>query len=231
VVMAVTALGTQSVVQIGFASRDGKAARKGFLLGGLIILPVGFISAMIGLAAAGLYPGIEAKEALPMVVLELNPLIAGMILAGLWAADVSTACALLLGSSTLVVDDIIKRFFAPDLTERGAWMVSRGTVLVISVVTFILATTVTGILTTLLAGLALNAGYALLVMVTLFCPFLCRKGSALWVLVATFAAFGLWFVKPELGGLAHPVYYTMIAAAVAFFVVAVVDRRKIKLES
>jgi len=231
VVMTVTALGTQSVVQVGFASRDGKAARKGFLLGGLIILPVGFISAMIGLAAAGLHPGIEAKEALPMAVLELNPLIAGMILAGLWAADVSTACALLLGSSTLVVDDIIKRFFAPDLSARGAWMVSRGTVLVISVVTFILATTVTGILTTLLAGLALNAGYALLVMVTLFCPFLCRKGSALWVLVATFGAFGLWFVKPEIGGLAHPVYYTMIAAAGAFFVVAAVDRRKIRLES
>ncbi len=34
---------------------------------------------------------------------------------GLWAADVSTASALLIGSATLVTDDIVKRFVAPDL--------------------------------------------------------------------------------------------------------------------
>jgi len=226
VVMAVTALGTQSVLQIGFASRDGKAARKGFLLGGLIILPVGFISALIGLAAAGVHPGIDAREALPLAVLDLNPLIAGMILAGLWAADVSTACALLLGSATLTVDDIIKRFFAPNLGARGEWLVSRGTVLAISVLTYILATTVTGILKTLLAGLALNAGYALLLLMTLFCPALCRKGSALWVLLATFAAFGAWFALPGTWQAYHPVYYTLVAAVAAFLITAVVDRRR-----
>jgi solute:Na+ symporter, SSS family len=230
VVMAVTALGTQSVLQVGFASRDGRAARRGFLLGGMIILPVGFISALIGLAAVGLHPGIEAKDALPMAVLDLHPLVAGMILAGLWAADVSTACALLLGSATLVVDDVIKRFFAPGLTARGEWLVSRGTVLAISVATFVLAAAVeTGILTTLLAGLALNAGYALMVLVTLFCPSLCRRGSAFWVLVATFAAFGAWYVTPESWHLPHPVYHTLIAAVAVFFLVAVIDRRRIDM--
>jgi len=43
---------------------------------------------------------------------------AGLVLAGLWAADVSTAVGLLLGSSTLVVEDIWKRFIQPDIPEK-----------------------------------------------------------------------------------------------------------------
>lgn len=227
-VMAVTALGTQSVLQVGFASKDGTSARRGFLLGGMIILPVGFISALIGLAAVVIHPDIAAKQALPLVVLDLNPVIAGMILAGLWAADVSTACALLLGSATLTVDDIIKRFVAPDLSGRGEWLVARGTVLVISVITFIMATTVSGILETLLAGLALNAGYAVLLMMTLFCPALCRRGSATWTLLATLGGLGLWYCLPPSGReiMPHPVYMTLLAALLSFFVVAVIDRRR-----
>ena len=228
VVMAVTALGNQSVVQVGFASRDGAAARKGFLLAGLIILPVGFISAFIGLAAAALHPGIEATKALPMVVLDLSPFVAGLILAGLWAADVSTACALLLGSATLVVDDIIKRFFFPRLDARGEWLASRGTVLLISLVTYGMATSVSGILRTLLAGLALNAGFAVVVCTTLFCPSLCRTGSALWVLLATGAGLAAWFIVPKGWHVfPHPVFYTLIAATAAFMIVALVDRRRI----
>ena len=92
-----------------------------------------------------------------------------------------------------------------------------------------LATTVTGILKTLIAGLALNAGYALMVAVTLFCPALCRRGSAFWVLIATFAAFGAWFVMPESWLLPHPVYHTLIAAGVAFVAVALIDRRRIEI--
>ena len=87
----------------------------------------------------------------------------------------------------------------------------------------------TGILKTLLAGLALNAGYALVVLATLFFPFLCRRGTALWVLLATFAGLGAWFVVPPAWHLPHPVYYTLIAAAAAMIVVALAGRRRIEV--
>ena len=45
---------------------------------------------------------------------------AGLVLAGLWAADVSTASALLLGSATLVCHDLVKRFWAPHLALARA---------------------------------------------------------------------------------------------------------------
>jgi SSS family solute:Na+ symporter len=227
-IMVVTALGTQAVVQISFASKSPGSARGGFILGGLLILPVGFISALIGIAAAVLHPGLEnTAEALPRTVLGLHPFLAGLILAGLWAADVSTACGLLLGSATLVVGDIIKRFFTFKFTERGEWWLSRVAVLVISLVTLLLALYVTDILKTLLAGLTLNTAYALITLMTLFCPALCRRGSAAWTLAVSMLSLGAWFLFPERlqTALFHPIYFVLPVTIIAFFLVTLLDRR------
>ncbi len=229
-VMITTALGTQAVVQISFAAKDPRSAKRGFILGGLLILPVGFISAGIGIAAAVLHPDLQnATDALPRTVLGLNPYIAGLVLAGLWAADVSTACGLLLGSATLVTGDIVKRFVAPDLDARREFWVSRGTVLFLSVVTFELALYAKDILKMLLAGLTLNTAYAIIVLATLFCPRLCRRGSAMGTLAASMAAFAVWYVLPKTwqSALTHPVYFVLPVSAVSFVLVTLLDRRPI----
>jgi SSS family solute:Na+ symporter len=234
IVMCTMTFSVQSVVQISFAAKDSSSARKGFLLGGLIILPVGFISAIIGMAATILHPGIIATEALPRTVLSLSPFIAGLVLAGLWAADVSTASALLVGSATLVVGDIIKRFFTADLNERSEKFISRLTVLVLSVLTYILAISVSGILNTLLFGLTLTTAYTLVTLMTLFWPQICRRSHATWTLLMAMAALALWLVFPRLAdffksiNLVHPIYFCWIVSLVTFVLVAVLDKRKIK---
>ncbi len=234
VVMCTTVFSVQSVVQISFAAKDARAARWGFLLGGLIILPVGFISAIIGVAAAIMHPGIIPTEALPRTVLSLSPVVAGMILAGLWAADVSTASALLIGSATLVVGDIVKRFIAPDLSEKRERTVSRIAVLVLSVFTYILAVSVSGILQTLLIGLTLTTAYTLITLMTLFWPSVCRRGHATWTLLMAMAALIAWLIFPAIGatfrsiGLPHPIFFCWLVSLVTFFVVFVVDKRRIE---
>jgi SSS family solute:Na+ symporter len=229
-IMIVTALGTQAVVQISFASKGPASARGGFILGGLIILPVGFISALIGVSAVVLHPGIIATEALPKTVLGLNPFIAGLILAGLWAADVSTACGLLLGSATLVVGDIVKRFFFLDLSEKKERLISRITVLILSLITYIMACSVSGILKTLLVGLTLNTAYALITLMTLFCPVLCRKGHAVWTLLVSMLSLGAWFFFPHEWKefFWDPIYLVLPATVIAFLFVTLVDKRPIR---
>ncbi len=235
VVMCTTVFSVQSVVQISFAAKDSRSARWGFLLGGLIILPVGFISALIGVAAAVLHPGIIPTEALPRTVLSLSPVVAGIILAGLWAADVSTASALLVGSATLVVGDIVKRFIAPDLTEKRERIISRVSVLVLSVFTYILAVSVSGILKTLLIGLTLTTAYTLVTLMTLFCPRLCRRSHATLTLLTAMGALAIWFIFPAIAsffagmGLPHPIFFCWIVSLVTFFVVFVLDKRKIQV--
>jgi SSS family solute:Na+ symporter len=233
IVMCTTVFSVQSIAQISFAAKDSASARKGFVLGGLIILPVGFISAVIGLSATVLHPDIIATEALPRTVLSLSPFIAGLVLAGLWAADVSTASALLVGSATLVVGDLIKRFIAPDLTERSERIISRVSVLVLSIVTLMLALTVSGILKTLLIGLCLTTAYTLVTLMTLFAPGICRRGHALWTLVTSIAALAVWLIFPQVSAffrsinLPHPIYFTWMVALLTYFLVALVDKRNI----
>jgi SSS family solute:Na+ symporter len=228
IVMITQAHSTQSVIQIGFAARDERSAARGYLLGGLLILPVGFIAGIIGMAAAVSHPGIVAAEALPRMVMDLSPLAAGIILAGLWAADVSTASAMLLGSATLVSSDIVKRFFAPDLSPARDQLLCRITVAVLSVVTLALALTVQGILKTLLVGLTLTTAYTFVALMTIYWPSSCRRSSATWTLATTMAALVLWLVAPESWRvLPHPIYLAWIVSVVTFALVAVFDRRRI----
>ena len=229
IVMITMAHSTQAVIQIGFASKNENHAVRGYILAGLLILPVGFISALIGLAAAARYPGIVATEALPRVVMDLPPVAAGIVLAGLWAADVSTASALLLGSAALVSTDIVKRFFAPDLSDAEDQRVCRITVAVLSVVTFVLALLVESILKALLVGLTLTTAYTLIVLMTMFCPRFCRRSSASWTLATTMLALALWLLSPVSWrqSLPHPIYLTWLVSLVTFFLVAVFDRRRI----
>ncbi len=233
-VMCTMTFSVQSVVQISFAARDGSSAKKGFILGGLVILPVGFISALIGMAATVMHPGIIPTEALPRTVLSLSPLVAGVVLAGLWAADVSTASALLVGSATLVVGDVIKRFWIPDLNEKGERIVSRVAVLILSVFTYLLAISVRGILQTLLIGLTLTTAYTLIMITTLFWPRICRQSHAVWTLCTAMIALGAWLVFPGVPAffarlnLPHPIYFCWIVSLVTFILVAVFDRRRIQ---
>jgi SSS family solute:Na+ symporter len=234
VVMCTTVFSVQSIVQISFAAQDAKAARDGFVLGGLMILPVGFISAVIGVSAAVLYPGIIPTEALPRMVLGLSPVVAGIILAGLWAADVSTASALLVGSATLVVGDVIKRFFAPDLTEARERAISRIAVLVLSVLTYLLAVTVSGILKTLLIGLTLTTAYTLITLMTIFWPGLCRRSHATWTLIMAMVALVLWLTVPQIPSffqglsLPHPIFLCWLVCLLTFALVLLLDKRRIK---
>ena len=122
----------QATIQIGFAAKNESHARVGFLLAALLILPVSFMAALVGVAAKASFPEMEhAATALPRMVGSLHPAVAGVTLAALWAADVSTACGLLLSSSTVITRDVIARFLRPDLSERTRLRVSRIVVLVI----------------------------------------------------------------------------------------------------
>jgi SSS family solute:Na+ symporter len=234
-VMCTMTFSVQSVAQISFAAKDSLSAKKGFLLGGLLILPVGFISAIIGLAAAVLQPGIIPTEALPRTVLSLSPFVAGLVLAGLWAADVSTASALLVGSATLVVSDLVKRFLVPDLGEKRERIISRISVLVLSILTYLLAVSVSGIVRTLLIGLTLTTAYTLVTLMTLFWPRICRRSHATSTLVVAMSALALWLIFPQIPSffksinLPHPIYFCWIVSLVTFFLVAILDKKGINL--
>jgi SSS family solute:Na+ symporter len=219
---------TQAIVQISFAAKDAQNAKKGFILAALIIFPVGFLSAILGIVAAAKFPGITPAMALPQTIMALNPWAAGLVLAGLWAADVSTAVGLLLGSSTLIVEDIWKRFIQPDMSEKNQLILSRLVVLVISLITYFLATSVLGIIKTLLIGLTLTTSYTLLLLFVIFAPQYCRRSSAFWTILTGMIFLAMWQFMPAIRIVAHPIYLAWPVALITFFIVYFIDSRPIK---
>ncbi|MDY6028851.1 MAG: sodium:solute symporter family protein [Acidaminococcaceae bacterium] len=236
IVMVTQAVTAQGPVQIACGARDASAARKGFLMGGLLIFPIGFLCAVLGLAAKVMFPDIPTEQAalaLPKVVMSLNPFASGVTLAALWAADVSTACTILLGAGTLFSQDIYKRFINPKVSDDKFVKINRLTIFVIGLITLWFAFNAAGILKTMIAGLSMTTALTCVFLFTVFAPGLCRRSSAFWTTLVGLAGIFLWFMPGNafafVKTIFHEViYFEWIICIVTFLLVAAIDKQKIK---
>lgn len=218
---------SQAPVQVACGARDGSAARMGFLWGALLIFPMGFLSALMGLAARVAYPDIRATLALPNIIMDIHPVASGLTLAALWAADVSTASTLLLGTGTLFAQDIYKRFIHPSITERNYLLVSRLTILGVGLITLLLAFNVAEILQTIMVGLCLTTPLTLIFLFTVFAPRMCRKGSAFYTTLAGILVVAAWLLFDPLRIFVHPIYLEWPVCLAVFLLIHRIDRRRL----
>lgn len=222
-VLVTVNLSLQSIIQISLGAKDVKTAQRGFIIGGLMMLPIGFVSALMGVMAKTMFPSVSPALALPMTIMSLNPVIAGITLAALWAADVSTACNLLLSSATLFSQDIYKKFINPDVSEKKFLMVTKGAVLALGLLTLTLAMTISGIINTLMIGLSLTAAFSVIVLFTLFAPGLCRKNSAFYTILTGVVVLILWQLVPSVRIFPHVIYMEWLACLGTFLLIYALD--------
>lgn len=222
-VLVTVNLSLQSIIQISLGAKDVQTARRGFIIGGLMMLPIGFVSALLGVIAKTMFPDVSPALALPMTIMSLNPILAGITLAALWAADVSTACSLLLSSATLFSQDIYKKFINPNVSEKKFLAVTKGSVLVLGLLTLLFAMTISGIINTLMIGLSLTAAFSTIVLFTLFAPALCKKNSAFYTILTGLAVLILWQTFPAVRIFPHVIYLEWVACLGAFLLTYVLD--------
>lgn len=227
VVMMTQTVSAQGPVQIACAAVNKKAAKSGFLWGALLMFPIGFACAVMGMAAKVAYPGMNATMALPQMIMSLDPIVSGLTLAALWAADVATACHILLAAGTLFSQDIYKRFYKPDIDDKTYTLVNRYAILILGAVTLWFAFNAVGIVKTMMIGLSLTTAFTLIFLCTMFVPGLCRKNSAFYTTLAGIATLVVWQLFPEVRVVAHPIYMEWIVCLLIFGIVAVLDRNKI----
>lgn len=220
-------LSLQSIIQISLGAKSVGVARRGFILGGLIMLPIGFVSAYLGVIASELYPNMTATLALPQLIMSLNPVLAGLTLAALWAADVSTACNLLLSSGTLFSQDIYKRFINPRVSDEQFTRITRLSVVAMGLLTFVFALTISGIIATLMQGLSLMAAFAVIVLMTLFAPQYCSKISAFYTLIAAVITLLAWNFVPATHIVPHVIYLEWLVCVVTFGVCSILGKQPI----
>jgi SSS family solute:Na+ symporter len=228
VVVSTANFSFQGALQVVFAARNGAAARNGFIIGALLMIPVGFMAALIGIAAKAAHPEIaDPRMALPTLITSLDPWIAGITLAALWAADVSTAIGLLLSSSTIVSKDIVKSVLRRTPSEKQQLLLNRIVVLIIGILTLFLALQITEILNALMIGLSLGTGLTIVISFAFFAPRFCRKSSAVYVVAVNVIVFVAWMALPATRVTPHVIFNSWIACLVAFFIITAIDKRKI----
>ncbi len=118
-------LTTQTYAQGVLAARSDAAGRAGALLSAVLIPPIGVGGILVGLymrAHAADYPGMTAKTALTtFITAHVPPVLAGVVLAGLFIAAVGTGAGLALGISTMLNNDIVPRLIRrKDPAANGA---------------------------------------------------------------------------------------------------------------
>lgn len=228
IVMITECFSLQGAVQVSFCAKNAESARRGYIIGGLLMIPIGFLAALLGIVAKASYPGVSATMALPQVITSLNPLLAGLTLAALWAADVSTACNMLLGSATLVSQDIYKRFVNPKTEEKKLIIITRVFVLILGAITFAVALNASGILSMVMLTLSITTAFSIVFVFTIFAPSICRKNSAFNTGLAGMIVIALWQLVPAIRVVPHVIYMEWIVCLIVFLATPLFDCKAIK---
>ena len=117
------------LIQKTFGARSASGARAAVLGNAAALAVFAFVPALLGMAARGLRPGLSNPElALPtlMTLPEALPVWVGALaLAALFAAEISTADAVLFMLATSLSQDLYKSFLDPAADDKRLLRVSR----------------------------------------------------------------------------------------------------------
>ena len=218
VTMIIDAVPNGGVIQNIIAARSPEDARKGTIFAGILMIPAGFMSAIFGIVAAAYFPGLESSAmALPSVVMELPSWVAGILLAGLWAADVSTATGLMMGVSTMVSEDVIFKYFYKGVNRRSRLRISRGVCLAVIIISYVAATQVSNILNALMSALTLFAPYAILMTAMFLFPKTVKRSSGWITLVFGMVTYVVvQLIVPEWRILGQAIYTVTLMSLIGF---------------
>ena len=131
------------------SARDTRTARRATLSAAVLVIPVAFMVATLGIAARYLAPGIHSEQALPWLVTHaLPPYAAALLLAGMVAALMSSADSTLLGQAVILADDVISRLLPLD--EKHVVILARICTALLGLLALLLALSLRGVLDSLM---------------------------------------------------------------------------------
>jgi len=219
----------QGVVQIGLTGKDDRSAKWGYIIGAMLMIPVGFICALLGVASKALLPDAAAAEALPKILMSIPPVLGGITLSGLWAADMGTGCSMIIGLSTTVSSDIIFKTSAGKRLEDKRALVNKIIVVFSSIITYLIATQMGAILGAMQKALSLAIGTSFIVIGALLAPKFSSKKAGFWTILASIVAILLWNTVPSLAVTFKSIgIFMVIVCGAVFIVISAVNKDKIK---
>ena len=214
------ALVAQAAVQPLMGAKDERTAQRATLLAALIVIPSGLICALLGMYAKVSMPGIQAKAALPSLMMALSPGMAGVVLAGILAAILSTVSPCILAAGTLITKDVYQGWLKPAATPDETYRMSKVVTLVCGLLAIAWATYAPVLLDQVYFAYTLRATIAMLLVAGVYLPKM-NRASGKWALVLSTVVAILWEIIKGMQGTypwrIHPMY---AAAAITVGTVA-----------
>lgn len=116
----------QAGIQPLLAAKDVPTARKAAFITALIVGPFGIFTALLGMAARVKYPDLaDAKLGLPTLMMDLTPLVGGLVLSAILAAILSTVSPIILAAGTMFTKDLYQNVMKPDATPQQVLNMGR----------------------------------------------------------------------------------------------------------
>jgi solute:Na+ symporter, SSS family len=218
------------LVQKTYGARSAPSARAAVLWNALALAAFAFVPALLGMAARATRPDLRNPElALPVLLAEvLPPWIGGLGLAALFAAEISTADAVLFMLSTSLSQDLYRTFVDPAADDARLLRAGRLTAVGAGMLGIALALVLPSVAD------ALKAFYGIMT-VALFVPLLWglldRRAGARVARVAVLAAVlatgvSLWVLRAHAARSWFPFAAGMGLAATVFAAGSALDRRQ-----
>jgi len=131
------------------SAKDIKTAKWGCIISGIIVIIIGVFASMVGAVSGKLYPDVHDGVFASMAIKTLNPVLAGVVIASILAAAMSSANCLLIALGATFSRDFYNKFLHPDKTLEelpNSKKISQITVLVSCIVGVLIAFKLTNIL-------------------------------------------------------------------------------------
>jgi len=222
----------QEIVQAYCSAKDGKSAKTGSILAALISAGFALIPAIIGLIAATFIDGFMTEGAGRNAMAEATinfapPIIAGVVLASLVAATMSSASGNMIGTATMFTNDVFRPYIKKGVQDdRKEILVSRITMLAIGAIGLLVALIAKNIIAVMMAAFALrSAGPFAAFVCGLFYKKVTARAGIISISVGTAIAIVWIFLLDTPFGLAGMVPGGAVAF-ITIFLVSAIDRKR-----
>lgn len=218
------------LLQKVFGARDETAVRTGVALNAIGLLLFAFVPAVLGLIAYYNFPDLPNRElALPTLMTQALPIwLGGLLLGAIFAAEVSSADAVLFMLSTSLSKDLYKTFFRPDADDRQLMFVTRMTAVVCGMLGAVLGILLRDVITALTIFYTLLSSAPLLPIIAgLYSKRFSSKAVIPAMLVSVIGTFTLdWMTGSKgIGGIPSLIF-GVGAGALVMLAVSLTERKK-----
>ena len=223
----------QEIVQTYCSAKDGKSAKVGSVIAGLLSAAYAIVPALIGLMAFTFIDGFAAdkalhKNALAAATMEFAPaIIAGIVLSSVVAATISSASGNMIGTATLFTNDVFRPYMNKgEKNDTKEIWISRAVMVLAGCVGLAVALSGSNIISIMMSAFALrSAGPFAAFICGLFYKKVTKNAGFLSIVFGTaVAAIWIYALKTPFG-LNAAVPASLVAFAVIFLVSAI-ERKK-----